>query len=384
LRNRDSQPTASVVIRIDGSPRDGLASTIRHLVAAAIPGLQADQVMVSTTEGKLLAGPRNSEDSSVSELLDLEKKVSEEIASRVENTLEPFAGADNIRVSVSASINLDKRQTNETKYDPDSKVERSLQSVKSVDSSRDGSTSPVVSVDQNIPQEIKPTPQTDSGSKKKEDKQETINFEIGSKQTSTVSAGYLIERLAIAVVVNKRTIVSTLANATDEKELAARLSEIEQIIKSSAGTFEGRGDFVKVSAIDFFSKTSETSEVASLGVKDYVAGNLGTLINAVSLIVSLLVVVLLGLRPALKMLMSDMRDSVAPQALSASDAAAILAAPKGSSNDIVSKASLDFRTGADAVEESPKDQLNRLVTVDVNRAAQVLKKWMNEPERNAA
>jgi flagellar M-ring protein FliF len=384
LRNRDSQPTASVVIRIDGSPRDGLASTIRHLVAAAIPGLQADQVMVSTTEGKLLAGPRNSEDSSVSELLDLEKKVSEEIASRVENTLEPFAGADNIRVSVSASINLDKRQTNETKYDPDSKVERSLQSVKSVDSSRDGSTSPVVSVDQNIPQEIKPTPQTDSGSKKKEDKQETINFEIGSKQTSTVSAGYLIERLAIAVVVNKRTIVSTLANATDEKELAARLSEIEQIIKSSAGTFEGRGDFVKVSAIDFFSKTSETSEVASLGVKDYVAGNLGTLINAVSLIVSLLVVVLLGLRPALKMLMSDMRDSVAPQALSASDPAAILAAPKGSSNDIVSKASLDFRTGADAVEESPKDQLNRLVTVDVNRAAQVLKKWMNEPERNAA
>ena len=63
LRNRENQPTASVVIRIDGTPREQLASTIRNLVAAAIPGLQADQVIVSTTDGKLLAGPTASEDS---------------------------------------------------------------------------------------------------------------------------------------------------------------------------------------------------------------------------------------------------------------------------------------------------------------------------------
>ena len=96
LRNRENRPTASVVIRIDGTPQEGLASTIRHLVAAAIPGLQPDQVMVSTTDGRLLAGPRASEDSSVGELLDLESKVSAEIGKRVSNTLEPFAGSENI------------------------------------------------------------------------------------------------------------------------------------------------------------------------------------------------------------------------------------------------------------------------------------------------
>jgi flagellar M-ring protein FliF len=384
LRNKESRPSASVVIRVDGTPKEGLPSSIRHLVAAAIPGLQPEQVMVSTTEGKLLAGPNTSEDSSVGELLDLEKKVSEEITKRVENTLEPFAGSDNIRVSVSATINLDKRQVNETKFDPDSKVERSLQSMKSVDSSKDAGASPAVSVDQNIPQEIKPSGTAETASKKKEDKQETINFEIGSKQTSTVSAGYVVERLAVAVVVNKKIVMSSLADPADEKELATRIAEIEAIVKSSAGTFEGRGDSVKVSAIDFYAKEISADQASKLGIGDYVAGNLGTIINAVSLIIALLVVLLLGLRPALKILLADARNDVGSIALPGSEASGVLASP-GSMNIPMGVAdSFDFGAKNSMNEESPKDQLNRLVTVDVDRAAQVLKKWMNEPERNAA
>ncbi len=384
LRNRESRPTASVVIRVDGSPREGLSSSIRHLVAAAIPGLQPEQVMVSTTEGKLLAGPKTSDDASVGELLDLERKVSEEITKRVENTLEPFAGSDNIRVSVSATINLDKRQVSETKFDPESKVERSLQSMKSVDSSKDAGVGQAVSVDQNIPQEIKPSGEVDTGSKKKEDKQETINFEIGSKQTSTTSAGYVVERLAVAVVVNKKAIISSLANATDEKELEKRLLEVEQIVKSSAGTFEARGDSVKVSVIDFYAREIVPDTASELGVGDYVAGNLGTIINAASLIISLLVVLLLGLKPALRILMADTPNEAGQMALPGVQTGGALAAPVGVAVEVGATDRTDFRAVASSNEESPKDQLNRLVTVDVDRAAQVLKKWMNEPERNAA
>lgn len=384
LRNRESRPTASVVIRMDGSPREGLSSSIRHLVAAAIPGLQPDQVMVSTTEGKLLAGPKTSEDSSIGELLDLEKKVSEEITKRVENTLEPFAGSDNIRVSVSATINLDKRQTSETKFDPDSKVERSLQSMKSVDSSKDAGASQAVSVDQNVPQEVKPSGQGETGSKKKEDKQETINFEIGSKQTSTTSAGYVVERLAVAVVLNKKAIAGNQPNAPDEKQLEARLAEIEDIIKSSAGTFEARGDTVKVSIIDFHSSDVVPEEVSQLGVTDYIAGNLGTIINAASLIISLLVVLLVGLRPALRILLEDAHKGEQQAALAIASNTSALAVSGVASNEMTDPSLSEYHSSSVSAQESPKDQLNRLVTVDVDRAAQVLKKWMNEPERNAA
>jgi flagellar M-ring protein FliF len=384
LRNRESRPTASVVIRVDGSPREGMSSSIRHLVAAAIPGLQPEQVMVSTTDGKLLAGPKTSEDSSVGVLLDLEKKVSEEITKRVENTLEPFAGSDNIRVSVSATINLDKRQVSETKFDPDSKVERSLQSMKSVDSSKDAGTAPAVSVDQNIPQEVKPTGAVETGSKKKEDKQETINFEIDSRQTSTTSAGYIVERLAVAVVVNKKAISGGLANATDEKELEKRFSEIVEIVKSSAGVSESRGDSVKVSVIDFYSSEIAPDMASELGVGDYFAGNLGTIINAASLIISILVVLLLGLRPALRILLENTQEEAGSIALPGMENSGVLTAPTGTNFEMGSANSADFGAATASSEESPKDQLNRLVTVDVDRAAQVLKKWMNEPERNVA
>ncbi len=380
LRNRDSRPTASVVIRVDGTPRETLASAIRHLVAAAIPGLQADQVMVSTTDGKLLAGPQKSEDPSTGELLELESKVSNEIGKRVTNTLEPFAGTENIRVSVSTTINLDKRQTNETKFDPNSKVERSSYTLKSVDSSKEAGSAPSVSVDQNIPQEVKPEAGTDSASKKKEDKQETVNYEVDTKQTATTSAGYDIERISLAVVVNKKAVLNSLPKGGEEKELAARLADIEAIVRTAAGVVDARGDTVKVSAIDFFVSEVTVDTPSELGVGDYVAGNLGTIINAISLIVALLVVLLFGLRPALKILVTDAQSEKSPAILPDTAVSATLAAPvKSNPSTAVLKETTDGSAG-----DTPKDQLNKLVSVDVDRAAQVLKKWLNEPERTAA
>jgi flagellar M-ring protein FliF len=383
LRNSENKPTASVVIRIDGTPKEALASTIRHLVAAAIPGLQADQVMVSTTDGKLLAGPRMSDDSSTSELLDLETRLSGEISKRVENTLEPFAGSDNIRVSVSTTINLDKKQINETKYDPNSKVERSLYIVKSVDNSKDSTASSNVSVDQNIPREVKSANTPEPGSKKKEDKQETVNYEVDSKQTATMSAGYIVERMSIAVVVNKKAILNGLPEGSTDKDLAARLSEMESVVRSASGVVDTRGDLVKVSAIDFHVAETIPETMEELGLGDYFKGNLGTIINAISLISAMLIVLLLGLRPALKILLTEVNKDQSTFPLLANESKATPSAPK---MDKPEKGfpTMDFGQEPVAPDASPKDQLNKLVNVDVDRAAQVLKNWLNDSQQRAA
>jgi flagellar M-ring protein FliF len=384
LRSRENRPTASVIIRMDGTPQEGLASTIRHLVAAAIPSLQPDQVMVSTTDGKLLAGPNASNDSSVGELLDLESKISTEIGKRVANTLEPFAGSENIRVSVSTTINLDKRQINETKFDPDSKVERSMYSLKSVDSSKDASASPSVSVDQNIPQEVKPVEAAGSASQKKEDKQETVNYEVDSKQTAITSAGYIIERMSVAVVINKKAVANNLPAGGDEKLLVAKLAEIEGIVRSASGVLDSRGDTIKISAIDFFVEDLPAAVIEELGIGYYLAGNLGTIINAVSLIVALFVVLVLGLRPALKILVTDDRKETNVNILPLTHQGAALKAPiEALGESELSKPPVSA-IAAPGASESSKDQLNKLVSVDVDRAAQVLKKWLNDPERHAA
>lgn len=374
LRSKDSKPTASVVIRVEGTPRDGLAGTIRHIVAAAIPGLIPDQVMVSTTDGKLLAGPRNADDQGSEDLLDLEKKVSEDVAKRVSNTLEPFAGSENIRVSVSTAINLDKRQINETKYDPNSKVERSSFVTKSVDNLQDGGSAGPVSVDQNIPQEVRPQAASGTSSKKKEDKQETVNYEVDTKQTAITSAGYIVNKMSVAVVVNKKALLASLPAGSDDKLIASRLAEMEDIVRSSAGIQKDRGDDVKVSLIDFYVGEDMTQAAEPLGIMDYVAGNLGTIINAVSLLIAMIVVLLLGLRPALKILVSQERNET--PALPTADVQAIL--PQQAMPEFAQAHTMPMDS------ENSRDQLNRLVNVDVDRAAQVLKKWLNDAERTAA
>ncbi len=383
LRNKDSRPTASVVIRIDGSPRESLASTIRHIVAAAIPGLQPEQVMISTTDGKLLAGPRNSEDATSGELLDLETKVSKVIRDRLSNTLEPFAGAENIRVSVSTTINFDKRQINETKFDPNSKVERSLSTIKSLDTTKDGGTAPTVSVDQNIPQEVKPASGNSSTNKKKEDKQETVNYEVDSTQTATTTAGYTIERMSVAVVIDRKAAFKSLPEGSDEKQLTARLSEIEAVARSAAGVIDKRGDSLKISAIDFYADESLPDESSKLGVADHIVGNLGTIVNALSLVGATLLVIFLGLRPALRMLITEVRRDAGVLSLPAIDKTSN--AVSGTSVNLEIER-IEARPEAlpHNIKPSPADQLNKLVNVDVDRAAQVLKRWLNDPKRNAA
>jgi flagellar M-ring protein FliF len=384
LRNRENRPTASVVIRVEGTPSEALASTIRHLVAAAIPGLQPDQVTVSTTDGRLLAGPNASEDSSVGELLNLETKVSSEIEKRVSNTLEPFAGPENLRVSVSTTINLDKRQISETKFDPNSKVERSMYTLKSVDSSKDAGSAPSVSVDQNIPQEIKPSQTAGSSDKKKEDKQETVNYEVDTKNTAITSAGYIVERMSIAVVINKKAIANGLPVGGDEKLLAARLAEIEGIVRSASGVLESRGDTVKISTIDFFVEDVPATSAAEPGVGYYLVGNLGTIINAVSLIIAMLLVLVVGLRPALRILVTDSRNEAAINALPVKEMGVALGAPASVISESNPSSSSNPEFVVPRPTDSSKEQLNKLVSVDVDRAAQVLKKWLNEPGRDAA
>jgi flagellar M-ring protein FliF len=381
LRNKDSKPTASVVIRVDGTPREGLAGTIRHIVAAAIPGLMPDQVMVSTTNGTLLAGPTTADDSGSSTLLDLEKKLSLEVSKRVTNTLEPFAGAENIRVSVSAAINFDKRQTNETKYDPDSKVERSSSVTKSLDSTEDATGDGPVSVDQNIPQEVRPQAAAAAASKKKEDKQETINYEVDTKQTAITSAGYTVTKMSVAVVINRKAMLGSLPAGSDEKLIAQRISEIEDVVHSAAGLDKSRGDDVKISLIDFFEAVQAPEIDASLGIVDHIVGNLGSIINAVGVIIAILVVLLLGLRPVLRILVAE-RVAPSPQIAASGDMAqAVLGGP---AHVMPSARGNDGTENTDASTPDARDQLNKLVKVDVDRAAQVVKKWLNETERTAA
>jgi flagellar M-ring protein FliF len=383
FKSKEEQPTASVVVRTDGKPNQMVTNSIRQIVAAAIPGMLPKHVTVMTTDGSLLNASGGGETGEPDRLLDLEKKISNDTQSRIEVTLSPIAGANNIRVSVSAKLNVDKRQTNETNFDPDSKVERSLRTVKSTDQSSDSSGSPTVSVDQNVPQEVKPAGTGDSMSKKKENKEETVNYEVNSKQTAIESDGYRVERMSLAVVVNRQTLLKIQGATPDDTKLAVQLSEIEAIAKSASGYDEKRGDQIHVSAVDFVAEDATLEPLAGPGFAEVVKGNLGTLINAFALIVATMLVLVMGLRPALK-LIGNMNSAVPVgevdrriQSLTGATQHASLSAPSASDFATSLSGETASSTGVSVVL-GPREKLNKLIGSDVDRAARMVKQWLNE------
>jgi flagellar M-ring protein FliF len=128
-RDRRS-PSASVVIRTDSADDSSTAQAIRHLVAAAMPGMTVDEVTVLNIDGLLLASGSDSLDQAPGSMLALQKRVSQQIQESISKTLAPYLSLRNFQVSVAARLNTDKKQVNETIYNPESRVERSVRVIK--------------------------------------------------------------------------------------------------------------------------------------------------------------------------------------------------------------------------------------------------------------
>ena len=144
-------------------------------------------------------------------MLELETTVAHEMKENVRKTLAPYIGIDNFELSVAARLNIDKRQINETAFDPESRFERSRRTVKEKSNSQDAGTRQPVGVDQNLPdQQTQSAAGDDQSSRSSERKEELKNFEANSKTISTVSEGYRIEALTVAVVINRKRLEELL------------------------------------------------------------------------------------------------------------------------------------------------------------------------------
>lgn len=394
FRGNSDRTTASVVIRAERDPAERAANAVRHLVAAAIPGLAPSQVTVMSADGTLLASEDSPTSASPEKLIGLERSVSADIESRIARTISPFLGAGNFRISVSAKLNADRKQINETAYDPNSRVERSIRTVKESGEASNATSSAGVTVEQNIPVEETPKASGDNSNEKKDRKEELTNYEINSKSVATVSEGYAIDRLAIAVVVNKAALAKTLGDNPAEEAIKAKVEELSMLVTSAAGVVEVRGDLIKVTAADFVDETAFAPEPDQPGFAQLIGGNLGNIINAGSLILITALLLLLGLRPALRTIMASpelvRQDGMAAlPGLPGGEVAAMTLADGTPGGEAAASAGMNAFGGgtgdplleslARDVSNNPRDRLAKIVELDPDRAVDVLKQWLNEP-----
>ena len=184
---------------------------IRHLVSAAVPGMTSAEVTVLNTDGVLLASGDDRRDAAPGNMLALEKNVSQDILDNVRKTLAPYLGLRNFQISVAARLNTDKKQTNETILRPEF-------ARRTVGANREGKFKfaelQPFSASQRRAQsaagEISPPTTARSQTKRTKKNEQLTNYEVSSKTVATVSGGYVIEGLSVAVLVNRTSLLASL------------------------------------------------------------------------------------------------------------------------------------------------------------------------------
>jgi flagellar M-ring protein FliF len=391
FRREEQMPTASVVIRASGVDAVKSAMSIRYLVAAAVPGLDADKVTVLDSSGTLLAAGDDPNNSSASRSIGVERTVETEVEDNIRRALTPYLGPDNFRASVKAEVNTDQRQTEETIFDPESRVERSIQVVKSNENNTQKSASAPASVEQNLPEAEAPAgtgPETSSESDRKE---ETTNYEMNSKRIATVSNGYTLTKMSVSVVVNQQRLAAILGKDATPEQVSARIAEIQKVVASAAGLNEQRGDVINVSAVEFIDGLDGV-EVPEPGFLDSISVQAGTLINALAFVIVAFLVAWFGLKP---MVASITRSSPELPMPSFEDMQASLPLPDpvmaaitggnqmGFGNDALPGGSMGMGMGSDSslddlrqkIKPAPQERLARMVELNEERSAHILRKW---------
>ena len=236
FRRTRQSPSASVIVRAESAGDFASAPAIRHLVAAAVPGLTVDQVTVLNTDGTILASGGDTISAAPGKMLSLEKSIAKELQDNVGKTLAPYLGASNFEISAAVRLNTDKRQISETAYSPESRVERSVRVIKETGTQQNSTNRAAVGVEQNVPAETQNTGAAGDQSKRANERREELtNYEVSTKTTSTVSEGYKIESLTVAVVVNRKKLAASLGDNPTPEAIDKQLKEIERLATTAAG-----------------------------------------------------------------------------------------------------------------------------------------------------
>jgi flagellar M-ring protein FliF len=394
FRRGEQKPTASVMIRANATTGRKAAASIRHLVASAVPGLEVDDVTILDSTGQLLASGDDAGNGAMNRSLTLAQSVQQEIETNIDKALAPFLGMDNFRSSVTAQLNTDSQQIQETVYDPESRVERSVRTTKEDQKSRERQPDTAATVEQNVPQAA---PQGGGGGPESSDetakKEEQTNYEINSKTVATVRNSYQIEKVSVAVVVNKGRLERMVGEPADQAKIDAYLAEMQKIVTSAAGISSERGDVVTLTAMEFLENQLLAETATGPGMMEILSRNSAGIINSLAFVAVAFLVVWLGIRPMVR--------SVAGNGAAAgqlSQDAAGLELPDftpgmsgggglmdGFGADFGFDSADDLLAGDDPnggfnrrVREGPERRLSRMVEISEERAAKILRKWAIE------
>jgi flagellar M-ring protein FliF len=382
----DQQPSASVVLKTAGRMDRGQVQAIQHLVAAAVAGLSADRVAIVDDRGNLLAGGDDkSGPNALSRNQDEDTTNYENgLRQRVEAIVTSIVGTGHVQVQVAADINYNHTQTTSESFDPESKVVRSTQTVEQ-NASNSSAGGAAVSVANALPGGAA----SGGGDAAKDTSgrtEETTNYEISKKVTTSTVDGGDIKKVSVAVVVDGSGETAAAYKARTPEEM----TKITALVKSAMGFDGARGDQVQVTNMPFARMEAATGTEAPKPLLGLDSSHWFKIIEAAILCVTALLIGLFVAKPLInRMFAAQTASGAGAFALAnVSPVAGALPAPggeqmqaqaDGSPAALPAPSSIDISRIDGQVRDNSVKKVGEVVSAHPEEALAIIRTWLHQP-----
>jgi flagellar M-ring protein FliF len=374
----DQQPSASVILKTRGRMDRGQVQAIQHLVAAAVAALSADRVAIVDDRGNLLAGgdDKSGPDALARNQDEDTTNYENSLRQRIEAIVTSVVGAGHVQVQVAADINYNHTQTTSETYDPDSKVVRSTQTVEQ-NASNTSAGANAMSVANALPGGA----QSGGGDGNKDTSgrtEETTNYEISKKVTTSTVDGGDIKKVSVAVVVD-----GSGDTATYKPRTAAEMTQITALVKSAMGFDQARGDLVQVSNMQFARMDQVQGTDAPKPLLGLDPGYWFKIIEAGILCLTALLIGLFVARPLINRVFAAQAGAGGALALAnTSPVAGALPAPAAEPTapaPALPAPSIDIARIDGQVRESSIRKVGEVVEAHPEEALAIIRTWLHQP-----
>lgn len=345
-----TEPSASIVVRMRGNAAldRGQANAIRSLVAASVPKLSRGQVTVLDARGNRLF---DEETDGVSMAANAGRKAEVEmgIIRAVENMLAPRVGMNNVRVQAAVEFDMNRERVREQTFDPAATAVRSTQSVEELEQSNEATNELPTTVEQNLPEVEVDGDALGQNESRSERLEEVTNYEISSRVFERVAEPGALKRLSVAVMVNGTYVTNEAGERSYVPRAPQELEQLENLVRSAVGYDAARGDKVTVENLEFVDVAADMPALPEPTVVDVLRENMMTIIQWIILLAGVALVLILAVRPLVKMAAGGQVSGVPALAGNASAAGAAVTDENGERLE---------RTGAEGGEGGDTPELS--------------------------
>lgn len=246
---------ASVMLRVRQGKELSSERTdaIVSLIASSVEGLDLSNISVLDTRGRLLVAAGRGKSNGITDAgafhaqLEAKQKYEMENSARIIALLEPVVGQDRVRADVAADIDFSQVEQSEEKYNPQSQVVRSQQTLQEARNSSNPNPNGIVGARSNNPTTQAtpaPTPATQTNGDSRNTS--TVNYEIDKTVRKTVGGGGRVSRMTVSVVVDHKTV-----NGVEVARTPDEIKQIQDLVAGAIGIDTNRGDSVVVQTMPF-------------------------------------------------------------------------------------------------------------------------------------